>query len=62
MCCLEFINPSRSHQHTNPYFSRDICNSVVKIYMNYEINKKQKSGHPYMGTFDGKFSYFFFAR
>ena len=32
-----------SHQHTNPYFSKDICNSIVKIYMNYEINKKQKS-------------------
>ena len=32
-----------SHQHTNPYFSMDICNSIVKIYMNYEINKKQKS-------------------
>ena len=31
-----------SHQHTNPYFSMDICNSIVKIYMNYEINKKQK--------------------
>ena len=32
-----------SHQHTNPHFSKDICNSIVKIYMNYEINKKQKS-------------------
>ena len=32
-----------SHQHTNPHFSKDICNSIVEIYMNYEINKKQKS-------------------
>ena len=31
------------HKHTNPHFSKDICNSVVKIYMNHEINKKQKS-------------------
>ena len=32
-----------THQHSNPYFSKDICNSILKIYMNYEINKKQKS-------------------
>ena len=32
-----------SHQHTNPHFSKDICNSIVKNYMNYEIDKKQKS-------------------
>jgi uncharacterized protein involved in exopolysaccharide biosynthesis len=34
---------SISHKHTNPYFSKDICNSIVKIYMTHEINKKKKS-------------------
>ena len=34
---------SISHKHTNPYFSKDICNSIVNIYMTHEINKKKKS-------------------
>ena len=32
-----------SHSHSNPYFSKDICNNVVKNYMLYDVNKKKLS-------------------
>ena len=32
-----------SHQHTNANFSKDICNGLVEIYMDYDLEKKQLS-------------------
>ena len=34
---------SISHQHTNTNFSKDICNGLVEIYMDYDLEKKQLS-------------------
>ena len=34
---------SISHQHTNANFSKDICNGLVEIYMDYDLEKKQLS-------------------
>ena len=31
---------SISHQHTNANFSKDICNGLVEIYMDYDLEKK----------------------
>jgi len=32
-----------SHQHTNAIFSKDICNSLVDIYIDYDLERKQLS-------------------
>ena len=32
-----------SHQYTNANFSKDICNGLVEIYMDYDLEKKQLS-------------------
>ena len=34
---------SISHQHTNGLFSKDICNSLVDIYIDYDLERKQLS-------------------
>ena len=34
---------SISHQHTNALFSKDICNSLVDIYIDYDLERKQIS-------------------
>ena len=32
-----------SHEHTNLKFSQDICDGLVEVYMDYELEKKQIS-------------------
>ena len=34
---------SISHQHTNALFSKDICNSLIDVYMSYDLEKKKLS-------------------
>ena len=34
---------SISHQHNNALFSKDICNSLVDIYIDYDLERKQLS-------------------
>jgi len=34
---------SISHKHSNPLFSKEICNSLIDIYIDYDLEKKQLS-------------------
>ena len=34
---------SISHQHTNAFFSKDVCNTLIDVYMSYDLEKKKLS-------------------
>ena len=31
------------HKHSNTFFSKDICNSLAEIYIDYDLERKQLS-------------------
>jgi capsular exopolysaccharide synthesis family protein len=55
----EIINPSARtirirHQHTNSIFSKDICNSLVDVYFEHDIDRKLKSSEKIVKFISGR--------